>query len=64
MTDSELRGKIEDFRHNLDEFWNEPHSERINHVCYFLDRNLDELDRILAAQERANDPDRKIGEDG
>lgn len=57
MTLSEMRCIIGNFKYDLNNFWDENSTERINDICYFLDRNLDDLDDILAATE-SPDPDK------
>ena len=59
MTTSDMRDKIEDFKSYLNTFRGEVTSFSINDVCYFLDKNLDELDNLLSAAERA-DSDNKF----
>jgi len=54
MTTSDMRDKIEDFKSYLNAFWDKTAHDRINDVCYFLDKNLDELDNLLSAAERAD----------
>ena len=51
MTDSKLRGKIEDFLWYLEMFQMDNTSQEVEDLCDVIVNNLDTLDEMLSKQE-------------